>query len=131
MNLVSLLAIGIIGAFLSLVLKSYKPELALAVSVATAVYLLFSAVLKVVPSISGLRDLLQSSGISLQYLSVLLKSVGICYLTQFACDICRDSGQNAVAGKLELIGRIAVCAVALPLYRELLAVAEKIIGKVR
>ena len=48
---------------------------------------------------------------------------------QTAADVCRDAGQTALAGKLELGGRLALLIVALPLFRRLLDLAMEIIGK--
>ncbi len=50
------------------------------------------------------------------YLGVVFKCLGICFVTQLGCDICRDSGENALASQLELAGKAAVLISALPLF---------------
>lgn len=130
MNIVSVLAIGLVGAFFAVFLKQYKPEYALVVTVITAVYITVSAIGWVVPVISEIKGILDNANISYSSLVILLKAIGICYITQLASDVCKDSGQAAVASKIELVGRIALCVSAIPLYRDVLSLVETIIGKV-
>ncbi len=130
MNLVSILGIGIAGAFFAVLLKQYKPEYALAVTVITAVCVTVAAIGWLMPALNEIRNLLDKAQMSYTNLSVLLKAIGICYITQIASDICKDAGQAAVASRIELVGRIALCICAIPLYREVLSLVETIIGKV-
>lgn len=130
MNIVSVLAIGLVGAFFAVFLKQYKPEYALVVTVLTAIFITVSAIGWVVPVISEIKGTLDDAGISYSSLSILIKAVGICYITQLTSDVCKDAGQASVASKIELVGRIAICVSAIPLYREVLSLVETIIGKV-
>jgi len=75
-----------------------------------------------------LESYLPAAGIGETRLKVLLKSLGICFLSQLAADACRDVGQSAIAGKVELAGRMAVLLSALPLFGELLELAMKLIS---
>ena len=36
------------------------------------------------------------------YASILFKALGICFLTQFSSDACRDAGEGGIAHKAEL-----------------------------
>lgn len=130
MNIVSVVALGLIAAILAVVLKQYKPEYAIAVSIIAAIVILAGVIGAVVPIVSEIKEMMNSASIPYQYITVLIKAVGICYITQFACDICKDAGQNAISGKIELAGRIAICLSALPLYKDLLSLTQTIIGKV-
>ncbi|MDD7295461.1 MAG: stage III sporulation AC/AD family protein, partial [Oscillospiraceae bacterium] len=54
------------------------------------------------------------------YLEMLWKSIGICYLTGIAADLCRDSGESAMASVAELWGRITLLVLMLPMAKSLL-----------
>ena len=54
-------------------------------------------------------------------LEVLLKALGITYISSLAEDYCRDCGENAIASQVDLIGRLGMISVSLPLFT---AVAE-------
>ena len=59
---------------------------------------------------------------------MLFKALGICYLTQFAADSCRDAGESALAVKAEIAGRIAVLLISLPLLSQVASTAMDLIG---
>jgi len=82
-----------------------------------------------VPIISELRNLMDNVARGYKAITVLVKAVGICYITQFASDTCKDAGQTAIYGKIELAGKVAICISALPLYKDLLSLTQTIIGK--
>lgn len=65
---------------------------------------------------SALTDLFEETGMDGQYMKIILKSLGICYVTQLGCDCCKDCGENAVASQLELAGKAAMLGVSLPLF---------------
>ena len=61
-----------------------------------------------------------------EYLPYLLKSMGISLLSSTAADLCRDSGESAVATKLELLGKCEIIVLSIPLLKELLSLAEEL-----
>ena len=61
-------------------------------------------------------------------MAVIIKSLGICYITQLAADTCKDAGEGAMAGRIELSGRVAVLILALPMFTALLQIAVGLIG---
>jgi stage III sporulation protein AD len=54
------------------------------------------------------------------YFPIILKSLGIAYITEFTSAICKDAGEKSIAGKVELAGKIAIFFVALPVFTSLL-----------
>lgn len=60
--------------------------------------------------------LVEGAAVGGGYLLTVFKCLGICFVTQLGCDICRDCGENALASQLELAGRVAVLISALPLF---------------
>ena len=49
--------------------------------------------------------------------SIVIKSAGIALASQTAQDLCRDSGMNSLAGKVEFAGRCLILMCALPLFQ--------------
>ncbi|MEE1277947.1 MAG: SpoIIIAC/SpoIIIAD family protein, partial [Acutalibacteraceae bacterium] len=62
------------------------------------------------------------------YMKTALKALGICYITQFAADVCRDFGQTALASKAELAGKCAIFLLSLPLVTSIVEIAVNMIG---
>ena len=101
--------------------KKQKRKLA---RIAAAV--LFALLGSLLPLVESIRQRLADAGLASGF-AVLFKVIGICYLTEFAADMCRDFGQSSMAGKVELAGKIAVAAAALPLVNRLFELTDKLI----
>ncbi len=119
MDIATLVGIGIISAVLCVIVRQYKPEMALGVSVACGIILLTGVVFMLLPSIEAIKNLSETAGLSGDFSAILLKALAICYITQLACDCCKDAGESAIASKIELGGKAALAAVSLPVFTEL------------
>lgn len=106
MDIVKIVAIAIVCALLCAVLKQYKPEFAIVVQLAASVFILLLIASAMGDLISAVKDLINGSGINTEYLTLLLKALGVSVLTQLAADACRDSGETALSNKVELAGKV-------------------------
>ncbi len=79
------------------------------------------------PIAETVRNIFSRAGADKEYLTILFKAMGICYITQFACDICKDSGENALASHAELAGKISLMLLALPLFDTLADLVDGLI----
>ncbi|NMA79502.1 MAG: stage III sporulation protein AD [Clostridiales bacterium] len=119
MNITALIAIAIVATVMSIILKQYKPEYSMFISIAAGIAMLIVVMAYVSPIFDAIRMLLSRVEQSGEIMAILLKSLGICYLTQIACDSCKDAGETAIAAKLELAGKVAILILALPLFTRL------------
>lgn len=118
MNIYSVAAIGITGALICVLLKQYRPELALLAGIGVSVFILSGIIDVALDAISFFRELSDASAMSALSVRTLLKCAGVCFVTEFASDTCRDAGETALAARVETFGRIAAYAVSIPLMRE-------------
>lgn len=130
MDIFSIVAIAVTGTVISVFLKQNRPDFSLIISILTVSLIIFNIIGSQVTIFSELKMLIDKTTVSYKNFEILFKAVGICFLTQLVCNICKDAGQNAISLKVELAGRIAICICAIPLYRELISIIEKVIGKV-
>lgn len=124
-----LFGLCVIAALLSVLLKQYKSEYAMAVAIAAGCILFLSIVAGLLSPVFEFYNLFTSLGINNTYFMTAFKALGICLITGFVADICRDFGQTALAGRAELAGRCAVFLLSLPLLTDLLKIAYGWIGK--
>ncbi len=115
----------LVTAVLGLILRQRSPEQAFMLTVGFAavsgVYLLSEAA-------ALLGDFLDFANSAVEEsFQVVVKSLGICLVTQMACDTCCDFGQTALAGRLELAAKVAILAVSFPLFRQLFALIERLL----
>lgn len=127
MEIVKIIGIGLIGLIIVILLKQYKPEFVIYISLITGVLILFMVMDKLTGIIELLSNLSNKAGVSSQFLGILLKITGIAFLTEFAVSICNDSGETAIANKIDLGGKIIIIAISVPIISALLELIIKIL----
>lgn len=128
MNILSICGVAIVSAILTITLKRHNHELSILISIVAAVIILLSVIEYVVGSIDEVSTLLAQAGISTQYVIILFKVMGICFLTEFTCDCTKEAGLDALSGNIALAGKILVLVTVLPMFMEVFSVVTKLSG---
>jgi len=108
---------GIVGSVLSLVLRRGAPEIGLILAIAAALLILIVGMELTSTVLSFARVLQDAASLSPALLTPVFQTTGIGILTKLSADVCRDAGQGAIAGAVELSGTIAAIYIALPLMQ--------------
>ena len=112
--------VGAVGAVLTLLIKRTNPEISVVLAFACCA-LIGSLALKAISEVMEVLRLAARSGaLSAAYTAPVLKCVGIGVTAKLGADLCRDAGQSAVAGTVELCGAGCALYVSLPLIKTLL-----------
>lgn len=122
-DIFKILAILLVSAVISIILKQKNGEYALLVSVAAGIITAVFILKHLNSSILTLKGYIEDYGIETEYFKVALKALGIGYVTSFIADACRDSGQTSLASKAELAGKAAIFVLSLPLLISVLNIA--------
>lgn len=117
MDMIKIIAFALMALFLLGILRQYNPNYALLMSLAACALLLALAVRALTPVFSFAQTLAAYARWS--DFSVVYKAVAISLLSQSAQDLCRESGQLALAGRVEFAGKVAVLVAAMPLFTSL------------
>ena len=120
-------AVGLICAVLSLAVRSWRPEFSIYISAASGLVLFAMVSSQLEGIISGVSGLFQKSGSAGVYFPVLLKVIGIAYLTDFSAQVCRDAGENGIASKVEMAGKIFIFYAALPVFTSLIRMLQMLL----
>lgn len=128
MNIIGIAGIAVLAAVIAAMLRRYHQEYAVFMSIAAGVVILFAIFSGVQPAVGEIGKLLSATGLSANYAVILLKTLGICFLAQFAADACRDAGESALASNVELAGKIAIVVISLPLFENIVQTAAKLVG---
>lgn len=128
MEIIAIAGVVVIAAFLAVLLRQQRPEQAMAVGLLAGIGILALVLTKAVPVFSTLQDLLGTAALPEEYGQVLFKALGICLLTQLAADACKDAGENALAAKAELAGKLFLLMLALPLFEKIAEIAVSLIN---
>lgn len=108
MDIFKIILIALLATVMILIIKQTRPELAMAVSVVTVVILFLFSIDKVGQVVELLNRLSSSAGLPLEFLNIVLKIVGIAYITEFGANICKDVGETAIASKVQFAGKCII-----------------------
>lgn len=128
MDLLKISFVGILTALLYGLIRQVKPEMApLVILGGTAVIILAvsDVLLDVTDSVNSMMEL---AGLEKENVSLLIKSLGICVVTQFAADICYDNSSSTLGSAIELAGRLGAIALALPMIKSVARIAVGLIN---
>ena len=100
MEVIKIIAIGLIALILIILLKQYKPEFALYISLLTGVLILILVMDKLTGIIQLIQSISNKANINNQFITILIKITGIAFLSEFAVSICKDAGEGAIASKV-------------------------------
>ena len=128
MDIFQVIGIGMVATVLSLLIKQQRPELALAIPILAAITILMLAAPYLRSVVSMFEDIADRVGIEAQYLQIVLKIIGVAYVCQFASDLCKDAGEAAMSGKIELAGKIMMITMSMPIIYRLLGLVSSIIN---
>ncbi len=128
MNILSVVGLGLTGALLGIIIRQYKPEFSIYVSLTVGIIILGALIGLISPVLDTITELTDAVNLNDIYGSVLLKALAICYITQLASDCCSDAGEKAIASKLEMAGKIAIVVISLPLFQSLVNVVTGLIS---
>ena len=123
MNLMLKVSIAaVLVATVCLLIRSVRPELTVPVSVAAVLV----TALAILPEITQSMELTRSFTNN-EHIETVLKIMGVAYITHFTSDICKGAGENALAGGVELTGKLTVMLLSLPLATKLLNMIETMV----
>lgn len=127
MDIVKIIGVGFTALIIIILLKQYKPEFVIYVSLIAGAIILFLIMDKLSGIISLLKNLSVKASINNEFLLILIKITGIAFLTEFATSVCRDSGETAIANKIDLGGKVLIIAISIPVISTLLETIIKIL----
>lgn len=128
MSILTISFVGVTTAVLSLSLRRHNAEISIAIAIIGSVIIFVSVLLNLSSVYETVRSVLDSASVNSTYIAILLKAVGICFLTEFASDCCIDAGQRALANNIAIAGKVLVLITAVPLYRDVLDTVLSLTG---
>ena len=125
--LLQIFAIAMCTVTVCAVLRRFSSEFVLPVLIAGCAIIAYMALEPLSDAVGGISSLASASGFG-GYFTALLKALGCAFTAQTAADICRDTGESALASKIELAGRVELLLIALPLATEVVETAHTLAG---
>ena len=126
MTVLKLCMVALLVLTSTTVIRSWKSDFVPLVRIGAVVLCGSLLIASAKPLLSLITDLGNGSGTA-QYLETILKGLGIVILTQISSDICRDSGEGTLAGHIETVGKVELLLLCIPLIRQILSIAQKLL----
>ena len=128
MNIAAIVGLGLVATILTIIMRQYKPEYAMFISLMAGVSILLIVFAYISPVVDEMEGLLSHVSADGSYVETLVKALGICYVTQIACDSCKDAGETAIAAKMELAGKVAIVILSLPMFTRLTGIVVELLS---
>ena len=127
MHIFKIVALGIAATILAVFLKNWRAEIAIQISLLTVALIFFAALPYLKTVLVMFEDISERCGIESQYISIILKTLGIACVTQIGAELCRDAGECAVASKIEFGGKVMIVTLSMPILYSFLEIVERIV----
>lgn len=115
------IAIAGIGAvILAILFKKTKEEFSLYISIAACIIIVLLGIDKLELILDSIKRLQNYIKINEAYIGILIKIIGITYVTEFSASLCKDTGYQAIGDQIELVGKLTILAISMPILLALL-----------
>ncbi len=131
MNIFFKVAAGILTALiLWLSLEKHNKDFSVLLSLGVCAMAVTAGTSFLQPVVSFLKKLQSLSNIDTQYLSIVLKTVGIGMVSEIASAICKDAGNASLGKALQFFASVMVLWMSVPIFEKLLTLLDNILGAV-
>ena len=127
MEIIKIIGIAFIALIIIIMLKQYRPEYAIFISILTGILILFLVMDRLTGIINLIETIQDKFSINTQFIALLIKITGIAFLSEFAVSVCKDSGEAAIASKIEIGSKIILISMSIPIISSLLEIILKIL----
>ena len=128
MNMIMICGAAIVTAVLAVMLRSQSPHSAMLLSVAAGAIIILSLLKNLPDMLSGIQSVLADGGIETADIAILLKVMGICFVTEFTCDCVTEAGLLSLSTNISFAGKILVLLTSLPLFQNIITVITDLGG---
>jgi stage III sporulation protein AD len=127
MDIFQIAALGISGVVISAIVKSYKPEFATYVVIATVMVIFIMVIYKLTTVFEFLGEIYNQISYGKNFFPIILKVLAVAYIADFTAQICKDSGETAIASKVELAGKVMIFYLAIPVMAAVMELINKML----
>ena len=127
MEIIKIIGIALIALIIIIMLKQYRPEYTIFISILTGILILFLVMDRLTGIINLIESIQDKFSINTQFIALLIKITGIAFLSEFAISVCKDSGEAAIASKIEIGSKIIIISMSVPIISSLLEIILKIL----
>ncbi len=125
--MIKIVGIAVAVLMLSVILRQYNRNFSVLLVIAGTIiisFLIFGEIKDIFGVVSELSDNISGSS---SYIKLMIKALGICVISQILADMCRDSGESALATEVEMSAKVLIITIILPLFTAMINIVTGII----
>ena len=115
MNLFQTIMFAVVAAMLVMAIREMAPQVSFYLSLFVAAILFLAVMQRVIGLLVPIERLAETANVNVVFFATVLKIIGIAYVAEFAAQIARDAGVVSIAGKIELLGKLSIIVLAVPI----------------
>ena len=127
MEFLKIAGLALCSVILIVVVKNSKPELGMLTALSCSILMICFLVDSLKAAFAYVADQYSGMGTGKEYFPIIIKVLAIAYITEFTAQLCKDSGESAIAAKVELGGKIIIFCVAIPVFSSILSLVEQML----
>ena len=124
MEILKLAAIILTAVILISALPTLSKEISVLISFSCCIVILLYTIRFIIPVVEYIRGLTEN--IYFNGTDVVLKAVGVGFITQFVSDAAMDCGNRSLANQMIFAGRICVLILSVPVLVQVLEIIERL-----
>ena len=129
MDMIKIAMIGLAAVLLALQVKVGRPEYEIFLTMAACLCIFFFLVTTLQIVLNAINQIQNYIRLDSRYVAILLKMIGITYVAEFSASLCRDAGYQAVAGQIELFGKLSILVSSMPVLLALLETISQFLSQ--
>lgn len=127
MDIVKVIGVGFIALIIVIILKQYRPEFAIYVSIISGIIIILMLSNQIKGILNLINEISRKTSINSQFIKILIKITGIAILSEFAVSICNDSGESSIANKIDVGGKVLIVSISVPIIQALMETVLKVL----
>ena len=128
--MIKIACIGLMAVFLAMTLKNIQSEYAMIIGIAACMILFGFSLTKLEVIMESIKNLRQYVTINSMYIGIVLKVVGIAYISEFSANLCKDAGYSGIASQIEMFGKLSILVMSMPILTTLLTTIQEFVDRV-
>jgi stage III sporulation protein AD len=126
-NMIRIAIVGIAAILLAIMFKKGKEEYSLYISIGACILILMWGISKLEVIFDAIDQLQGYIRMNKSYVTILIKIIGITYVTEIASSLCKDTGYSAIAEQIELVGKLTILAISMPIMLAILDTIDNLL----
>lgn len=128
MDVILICSLAVCAVIISKLVEKGNSDMKFLLTMSVVVMLSMKAVTEMSGVFDAVSELVDKTELSGEYIKIMFKSLGICLVCRISTDCCKDAGESAIASQIELLCRVSLILISLPLYSSVIEIIVTLIG---